>query len=1775
MNIGVKHEIDEGILKDISKLIEQKFFYNKDAYGKQQHNDDGNVIYKTIYNKIDANVIRHMIKSKHALMSYQQKFDKLKWLCIDFDIKSSVLETDYDFFLDNHYRPMLISEVKKAMLILDTYNIKYLLEFSGNRGFHIWVLLNKEVNKQMGSILLNGILKLVNFDYVNIDSSPITVDKYPKNNKPKGNKIGLGVKIPLSFHLKSGAYSYLITEVNSIKKITQITEEFIIEQKELIEKVEQTTVDHLIDVLNINSIEEIKEYDKIVGTFEGNKDLNNILGMLSKCKVYEYIFSKEVSQLTELDRSVLTGTLIRLQTKDNLEFGRELLIQYFSSDSSVYNEKITNEKLLLMQNFYPPSLLYIQEKYNIQCLYCEKNAIKNVLELLEDIEIKETSNIQDYINWIISSEKKYLTQNDEVPLNFIYDDLESLNEKELLGYIEDIKKGSYPDVSFHKFVRQEEEKNRTLYGLSATDRVLTTYFMYEINKVLYGEYASSNAYSYRLNYDYKENDIFVNWNSLWLNYVKDIEDKILNEAYDDYYVLKLDIKSFYDEINQIFLREILYTKPTPMIELVLKNLDHNEKKNYINMCEYLIYIAEKISDKGVPQGPAFARYLAEIYLSSLDQLIISNIIEGFEHYYRYVDDLVIILETKEKAEALFDLIKAQLGKRDLDLNEKVMKGYISDLKYEIISQDMEKYFIDWIDEGTAPKLVIDKAISFLNSMFRNQDEKVNIKQMPFYLTHLINKDYLESQLDEIIFEITNSNVGRGSLFKHFYKNIVFKYMDKVDIDFYKHIKGLSRANFINELTRNLELVPREKIIEIINFYLEEKLEEYEKKELFRLILKYGYEVERSFNTEELNTFVSLLQHTKQIKWSLELLHQVLRYLQSVEDKNKVLNDMNKILINSSELEDNTKLVETIYISISEHAHSIFKQEMKQPIFNLMAYVSLYIDEVKIVDIWTKFYTIFKESSIEISAKDWYKFEKLINKKLIKDSSVILILTRIFKQEGIVQKLGTNKLEEDFALYLFLYLFENKNFNAREEMKRKVREITKNKNIQFIDWCLSENTHYFPSDVIAIKNIQYNNRIVMMKDNVLLVRGKPDIFVDHDDNSVQTENWYDDKEYRFVKITIHERLMNLEEKIDNLSIFQALDFIMTIKKESDFNGKFVNIFEKGAFLESNDSLNLTYSKYDNYLVLENDEVVNNNRKKFNEVLIQTFLKANISSLQYPLDYCITIKDFSNDFIPKIIKYFEDIMTYLELLNNNIKKYLHLEGTTIYAIELSKIMTIKEYIDKMETKKKQEQQGVIKRIQANQFSSNIRVLHLYNSLYNNQYEKHLFYSSGKVNDKSLESAINDIVKAMNTNMEFDSIAFISEYLIKELNKIKKITGDISNFELVQVERHVIDNKIVKIKDVDHSIGDLNIYDFGSTESVKELNLKEVFKLIDASSSYVYFNGSLLVSLPNTIKKIIEIINNKNGIYDKKHTTLNATIRNTQHYTQALEVIKLQSNVSEMEAERRIHSFLVDIESKYYLPILEVLSSYRCFTEDDMRKFVNLIRSKIDNSKEYDCFFPLKGKNDDNGLHQILYVKNKDIFERKSNYEQRISSDFDKLNKENDFNEVTIISDLGLSGTQLKNTINYYSSLKKGMNPKEGYHKIIYGEKFKNNLLNSKTLTIVNCIYTDIFKKAITDYFVSNLGYSGNLNFQGVEIATSDHLFSSKITNKRHKELFVEFIKKYYKEDDLKVQGKSYFAYLDQIDLEDTRNLLIARYKSMPKYHNVVFSKNTALFKYREDQ
>lgn len=117
----------------------------------------------------------------------------------------------------------------------------------------------------------------------------------------------------------------------------------------------------------------------------------------------------------------------------------------------------------------------------------------------------------------------------------------------------------------------------------------------------------------------------------------------------------------------------------------------------------------------------------------MDETILKLLNPDFEHYFRYVDDMVILTESKEKADFIYNEIKKSLGTLGLELSigHKNLRGRVSDLKYKIIGQDIQKYFIDGIDESTTPSRVVNRALEMLDNMFRDEIYNVNVKQLPF------------------------------------------------------------------------------------------------------------------------------------------------------------------------------------------------------------------------------------------------------------------------------------------------------------------------------------------------------------------------------------------------------------------------------------------------------------------------------------------------------------------------------------------------------------------------------------------------------------------------------------------------------------------------------------------------------------------------------------------------------------------------------------------------------------------------------------------------------------------------------------------------------------------------------------------------------------------------------------------------------------------------------------------------------------------------------------
>lgn len=108
-------------------------------------------------------------------------------------------------------------------------------------------------------------------------------------------------------------------------------------------------------------------------------------------------------------------------------------------------------------------------------------------------------------------------------------------------------------------------------------------------------------------------------------YIVDKYINIMKRKYGKYYVLKLDIKKYFYNID----KNILYK--------IMNSFVSDKKILWLTK----IFIYDDEIDKGIPIGNYTSQYFANIYLSILDRYV--KEVLKVKYYVRYMDDMVILL----------------------------------------------------------------------------------------------------------------------------------------------------------------------------------------------------------------------------------------------------------------------------------------------------------------------------------------------------------------------------------------------------------------------------------------------------------------------------------------------------------------------------------------------------------------------------------------------------------------------------------------------------------------------------------------------------------------------------------------------------------------------------------------------------------------------------------------------------------------------------------------------------------------------------------------------------------------------------------------------------------------------------------------------------------------------------------------------------------------------------------------------------------------------------
>ena len=213
-------------------------------------------------------------------------------------------------------------------------------------------------------------------------------------------------------------------------------------------------------------------------------------------------------------------------------------------------------------------------------------------------------------------------------------------ETNLCSILNDLKNETYIPGEYRSFTIYEP-KERVIKALPFRDRIVQQWYIEEfIKPFIVPRFINSSCACI----EGKGTLYAVN---LCTKYMR-----IMKRKYNNYFVLQLDIKKYFNSIN----KDILFS---------IMNKYISDKK-LLNLTYIFIYSGD---EDGICIGNYVSQYYANIYLNELDYYIKDEL--KIKYMIRYLDDIVILLKSKNECRLVKNRIEVFINNiLDLKYNEK-------------------------------------------------------------------------------------------------------------------------------------------------------------------------------------------------------------------------------------------------------------------------------------------------------------------------------------------------------------------------------------------------------------------------------------------------------------------------------------------------------------------------------------------------------------------------------------------------------------------------------------------------------------------------------------------------------------------------------------------------------------------------------------------------------------------------------------------------------------------------------------------------------------------------------------------------------------------------------------------------------------------------------------------------------------------------------------------------------------------------------------------------
>ena len=205
MDIHAKEEKSVKYNLHTLNLMMELFAGREDMYSREVLLSDGRRKCEFVPEPLTCEVIKKHLSGTDTVGTYMvRNNDTVHYLVIDIDVSKKVLLSLNQKEVPEIYLKEAAQTTVEIMTIIRKMGLKSYAEFSGYRGYHVWLFFLEWIPIRYAYSLIEVFEKKMD----NV-SSDISVEYFPVQGRKRTGSSGQSIKLPYGFHLLSGNRSYL------------------------------------------------------------------------------------------------------------------------------------------------------------------------------------------------------------------------------------------------------------------------------------------------------------------------------------------------------------------------------------------------------------------------------------------------------------------------------------------------------------------------------------------------------------------------------------------------------------------------------------------------------------------------------------------------------------------------------------------------------------------------------------------------------------------------------------------------------------------------------------------------------------------------------------------------------------------------------------------------------------------------------------------------------------------------------------------------------------------------------------------------------------------------------------------------------------------------------------------------------------------------------------------------------------------------------------------------------------------------------------------------------------------------------------------------------------------------------------------------------------------------------------------------------------------------------------------------------------------------------